>query len=176
MRIARKFIALASALGLAGLALAQAPKPWFSLTISVPQNVVKVGSNVTVNVAMKNISDHDIGCGGRIGFLGVDYDIVVSDSGGRPMPEGEFLREQRARVPTRLRGRVSGGSGSEVSCTLKPGQVHQNFFIANLARDMTKPGTYTIQISQTVYASNEDAKAGRKVVVKSNKLTVRVTN
>jgi hypothetical protein len=166
-----KSITLLLALGLAGLALGQTPEPRFSLTISVPQTVVKVGANVGVDIAKKNISNQNIEYVRRLGFLGVGYDIVVTDSSGRQMPEGEFLHAKRSSLPPHWQG-----EGSEIIGALKPGQVLHQSFDANLVRDMTKPGAYTIQISQTVYASQADFKAGKKIVVRSNTVTVTVTD
>lgn len=165
-----KSITLLLALGFTGVAFGQTPEPWFSLAITVPQTVVKVGSNIDVDVAKKNISDHDIQYAYHPGFLGVGYDILVTNSSGDAMGEGQFVHTLRTRVGH------GGGAISEMIGTLKPHETLHQSFAANLLRDMTHPGKYTIQISQTVYASQADLKAGRKIVVQSNKVTVTVTN
>jgi hypothetical protein len=53
--------------------------------------------------------------------------------------------------------------------------LHEHFF-ANQIYDLSQPGKYTIQVQQSVYASKADWKSGVKTDVKSNTVTVTVTN
>jgi hypothetical protein len=160
-------------LGTGGATTAQLPVPWFSLTISVPQSQVRVGSDIRVDVAKKNISDHDIRYSRSPGPdqsspAGSSYDIIVTNGDGHVMA--------RTDMKPKRPGVVAVGPGSVIGGTLKPGEVLHQYFYANYVCNMSAPGTYTIQISQTAAASPADFRAGRKIVVKSNKLTVTVTN
>jgi hypothetical protein len=141
--------------------VSQTSRSTLSLSISLPQQVVKAGSSVEVDITRKNISKHPVGVGQVVGTVERDYEVIVCTSDGHPVPETEFGR--KIHGPDKDRDRFE----SIVLGTLNPGQkMHQQLY-ANAIYELTSPGTYSIQVAQIDSTSN--------LVIRSNTVTLTVT-
>jgi hypothetical protein len=154
---------------LANAAFGRTPRPSFSLTVSLPRSAVKSGSDMEVDVTMKNISHKDIEVGKVVGTAEANYEIEVTDSEGKPAAPTRYERMLRGEPPATDHHSVVIGS-------LRPDQTMQELFYANQLFDMKKPGKYTIQVSTTVYVGKTAVKDATKVVVRANIVTLTVTD
>jgi hypothetical protein len=145
-------------LGIAGVAYPQTSQAPFTITVGTDKPEVKVGDPVDLKIEMKNISDHDLECGGapsnaldrRYG-----YDVVYEDGQAAP----KVVRNHPE----------IGETGSIWRCVIKPGET------ATAARgrisqlyDFSRPGKYSIQVWR------HEAFDARSDVVRSNTLEVTV--
>src|SRR5579859_3730537 len=77
----------------AGFSLADGAEPTFSLTITAEPAVSKAGSEIKLEVVLKNLSDHEIGVpadkGARAEF---DFGIDVRDEKGDPPGKTNYYR------------------------------------------------------------------------------------
>jgi hypothetical protein len=141
--------------------VSQTSRRALSLSISLPQQVLKSGLSVEVDITRKNLSKHPVGVAQVVGTVERDYEVIVRNSDGRQVPETEFWR--KIHGPDKDRDRFE----SVVLGTLKPGQeLHQQLY-ANAIYDLRSPGTYSIQVAQIDSASN--------LVIRSNTVTLTVT-
>ena len=138
-----------------GQAPARAP---LTVTISTPNPTIKVGSDLKIDIALTNTSDESLS-GTPNGTL------KVHDSNGKavsevqePKPEVETVLKDGSRVPT-----VRVLQGSHQIQTMLPGTTYDEL-IANKYFDLSKPGTYAIQLSESFHG----------FVVNSNTVTVTV--
>lgn len=126
--------------------------------------IVKAGSIVVVAVRKTNISDHEINKGSCVGNDASGYHcggyFEVRDS------RGNLVRPREPRLM--LKG---GGPGHLIGTkdnVLQPGESNIDRDHVSEAFDMSKPGTYTIQLRQNIGKDlNSD-------VVRSNIITVKV--
>jgi hypothetical protein len=128
------------------------------------ETIVKAGSMVVVAVRKTNISDHEIDKSSCVGDDASGYHCggyyEVRDSRGnlvRPRKSGLIL--------------VGGGPGHLIGTkdnVLQPGESNINHGPVSEAFDMSKLGTYTIQLRQNI---GTDPKSD---VVRSNIITVKV--
>jgi len=158
---------------------AEKPKPWFSLSIvaSDPLNPPEfyTSDRQVVMVTFTNISDADyIDTNTNDPAFGLDIHVLLD---GAPAEETEGMRVVReARHPTKHARHVNGVSAPQWSGsvqaphTLKPGK--STTFPLALADyfDMTKPGTYTITVSQETFPYDP----AKSVTVWSNTITIVV--
>jgi hypothetical protein len=141
----------------------------FSLTVSVPHSSVKVGDEITVEITIQNISDHDIYhvrtvMGGDV-VTQSSIKTSVRDSEGNPVAETPFGRRAHDTEP---RTHPEGGSVFSDRTLLKPGDKTHEGRELSKEYDLSKPGKYTVQASQV------DWKSGETVV--SNVVTVDVSD
>lgn len=139
----------------------QAAKPPFSITISTPHDVVKAGEPVSVDITLSNISSR------KIFFhsyhspdpdkILATYGIEVRDSRG-----DRVLRSQRRakEFPPWIE--------HSIVYSLEPGKTTNDRLEIGEVQDISKPGKYTIQLQRSEYET--------KIAVKSNTITVTVTN
>jgi len=142
----------------------------FSLTISVnpPEPLqddtsdksIHPGSGLTVRIRKTNITDHEIPkVGPDNGPFGYIFD--ARDGDGNPAPP----HKSTGAWPT------SGGSAPVLGTkdmVLQPGESKIDFATPSEWYDLSKPGIYTVQVSQHVAGDPTSA------IVKSNKVTVTV--
>jgi len=154
------------------LAQTEGSTPPFTLAISVNlhnpsqdepgDKTVDVRSGVSVRIRKTNITDQEIPKPGpENGPFGCLFDI--RDGGGNPTPPRK-----------RSSGSLVGGGGpapilGTKDTVLQPGESISYFAPVSEWYDLSKPGIYTIQVSQHVSSDPNSA------VVKSNKVTVTVT-
>jgi hypothetical protein len=138
-----------------GQAPARSP---ISVTISTPSPTIKVGADLKIDEALTNTSDKPLN-GSPNGTL------KVRDSNGKAVSEVEELKpavetvpKDGSRVPI-----VRAPQGSYQMLIMLPGTTHYEL-IVNKYFDFSKPGTYTIQLSENFHG----------FVVNSNTVTVTV--
>lgn len=130
----------------------------FTITISTPESVVRVGADVRIKITMTNTSDRDVFYGSGTEPV---VDVVVLDGSGKQVaetPEGMKIHDTD---PNR-----QPHSGSFVRLALKPGKALSGDRIVSNEFDMKKPGNYTI------LAQRKDTASG--TVVQSEAITVTV--
>ncbi|MFI5096928.1 MAG: hypothetical protein ACHQT6_03040 [Candidatus Acidiferrales bacterium] len=168
MRLFAVLLMLASA----SVGRCQTPAPKYSLTVSLRESTVKAGGFVMLEITIKNITDKDIMVGKIVGSAESGYEIAVTDSEGKPAAETSYGCKIHGKEP---RG-IMTDQYSEMLVRLKPGETTDGFIYLSRVYDFTRPGKYTVQLSDTVYESDADVKADRKTVIKSNSVTLTVTN
>jgi hypothetical protein len=160
MRISPSFL-LCFAIAVApGSGAAQSAKkgrseaPPFSIAISAAHEIVSARAPIPVVVTFRNTSSHDIGI--LQAPVEFNFQIDVHDSGGnRPsLADGSKVPTE----PVETRG---------FSIPVAPGEALKINFEIDKAYDLSKPGTYTIQLSRLDEATQSEAK--------SNIITVTVT-
>ena len=121
--------------------------------------VSKTAKGIGINIVKRNISKQEIDCSdARNIFTGLDdkYQYDVRDSNGDPVPQRTIQEPQNAHPYIET-----------ISCkpdtpTVSPSLVLDKVY------DLTKPGVYTIRVSQPVSENPLDGE------VRSNKITVTV--
>jgi hypothetical protein len=163
------FSVLLALAGIAGAQDTQPRKPSLSLHISMPQDTVKAGSPVVLQLAMTNISDGDLDVGRDAinGVLPRQMDVKVFDKDGQPVPETDYGMRIHGRV---RRGGVGGGVGTTEN--MKPGDAIREESDLNKEFEL-KPGKYTVQAECVDPAIKTAAKF--EAPVKSNVVTFTVT-
>jgi hypothetical protein len=138
----------------------------FSIVIAGAQEPVKVGSEVKVEIVLKNTSDHELTIGktNAVSQAEFHYLVEVRDDQGRSAPDTEYGRRVFGRE-TKKRTILYWG---EAYFTLKPNQTLEDEAVASKLYDMSRPGKYLIQVSRVV---PKELVGG---VVKSNAVTVTV--
>lgn len=146
------------------------PAPSFSMTISTAQIVFKTGTDVKLEIIVKNISDHDVGVDKSPGEnSGESHNKVeVFDDKGIPVRETGYKRALEGNGGyDEVSGRIIIPMGSTMTIFLKPGETLKDGITVNKLYYLDKPGKYTIQCQRF----DEE----RNSWVKSNKITVTVT-
>jgi hypothetical protein len=148
---------------------------FFSVTISTPGSEVKTGSVVELTVTTKNISAQNIYHGFVAGGPpGRSVEIDLRDSGGNPVLETPYGRKAHGKDR-----RPWSGSSFVERVLLKPGETFDEKVDLSKEYDLSRAGTYTIQVQRSDLVSDEQLKSHSKMgianTVKSNKITITVT-
>jgi hypothetical protein len=140
----------------------------FTLTISVNSpdfsqddagdKMIHIGSAVSVRIRKTNLSDHEIQKTGPDNQA-FGYIFDLRDSNGVP------VLPHKRRSPWIRGGGPSATAGTKET-VLQPGESKVDFAPLSDWYDLSKPGTYTLQISQRI--SGEASSA----VIQSNKITI----
>jgi dipeptidyl aminopeptidase/acylaminoacyl peptidase len=132
----------------------------FSLAISVPQDEVRIGSDVPVRITLKNVSDRQIMFGHRPGANNPEfsYEIEVKNAKGQRVEDTAYGRE--ARDPKRRQE-----ESRTVEYVQPGGSSVQTAHITKLV-SLSRPGWYTVRVSRKDPGSGE--------VVKSNEFKFAV--
>jgi len=135
----------------------------FSITISTPAEVVKPGSEVRLDISLKNLLDKTILLPKNVGQeeTDADYVIEVRDSTGRSATETQRGQMIRGKGTKRYFGSIRWVGA-------KPGETLKESVALNKDFDLNKPGKYVIQIQRYV---PDDLGGGG---VKSNVISVSV--
>ncbi|HET6841477.1 MAG TPA: hypothetical protein VFK06_07285 [Candidatus Angelobacter sp.] len=123
--------------------------PTFSLVISTKEATIKAGSEVRMEIAITNITDHPIKI--AVGPGTYPYLLDVRDADGNLAPETAYGHEMRIEK-----------NGMTLADTLEPGQTEKLECVVSEWNDLTA-GTYFIQVQRWRHPN-----------VKSNKLTITV--
>ena len=120
----------------------QPSEPWFTVTISTPKPVVKVGTDVKLKVVFINNTREDIryGAGGP-GRSGPVFDLDLRDSEGKAVPETKRGLTLHGKDPRPW-------AGSVYSATAHPGNKIEEQLVLNKEYDLSKPGKYTVQLRE----------------------------
>jgi hypothetical protein len=135
--------------------LVQAPKPPFSVSISLEQEVVKAGSEVRLDIVLTNTSDENIVIAGWEDQNCEIYEIEVYDS------HDERLHQLNECLPTKDSPDHPGSTTICVTASspmirtcvpknqlLKPHGVIKEDMLVNNLYDLRQPGKYTIQVQR----------------------------
>jgi len=137
----------------------------FSLTIGTPQQVVKAGSEVRVDVVLKNTSDHEITLlrspGTGRGELEFESDVLSEK--GNPASQTKYGHGLK-------KSGLDAVEGSRIMFRLQPGETYEDSMSLNKLYDLSKPGKYRIELHKRV---PDHLGQG---VVKSNALVITVTS
>jgi hypothetical protein len=142
-------------------------EPSFSLTISLAQDTAKAGSEVTVKIVLKNITDHEIRIGGIRRTLPADDVVpancraIVTDAKGAPAPYTKY-GERMWSHPLE-----EGVNGTGIFGPMEAGGQGAFDLVLSRLYDLSKPGKYTIEVKYPDY-DNE-------VIVRSNKIVLTIT-
>ncbi len=174
LRLAILVVVAASAVHAAGQAAApaEANKPEFAITISTPQSTVKSRSEVMVHVEVTNISGSASKLVGATPAV-LGYAVDVRDSAGKPVPltrRGTATVNQRFAAGDRD-GRRFIGPGSVTDSLVRPGGVVKEELTVTDFFDLSRPGTYTIQVQRPDFRSQPPGDR----MLKSNIITLTVT-
>jgi hypothetical protein len=134
----------------------------FTITISAHEETVKVGEEARVHIVLTNISDQALVFRRSVNPFTAElhYTILVHDKSGKDAPETEYSRHARLHQLI----------GSDSATLLKPGEKLEEDTVLSTLFDLASPGEYEVQLSRP--ASEE---SGEKEIVKSNKLTITIT-
>lgn len=174
LRLAILVVAAASGGHASGQAAApvEAGKPEFAIAISAPRTTVKSRSDVVVSIEVTNISGSATKLvGARSAVL--EYAIDVRDSDGKPAP---LTRRGAATVNHRFAagdraGRRFIGPGGVTDSMVPPGGVVKEELTVSDFFDLSRPGTYTIQVQRPDFRSQPPGDR----MLKSNVITLAVT-
>jgi hypothetical protein len=149
--------------GLAGSSSAQSVGQPFIVTIQTAQSVVKVGSQIRVEVILTNTSGRDLGFTKSVGDETAESNYLINVSDGHGKPVAETAHHRRVRAENSL-----PVTHSNQIVTLKPGERLKEQAILNNLYDIGRPGRYVIMAQRDV--PQEQGKG----VVKSNAVTITV--
>jgi hypothetical protein len=145
--------------GVVVLGQGQSAKQPFVITISPVSQTLRVGSEVTITVHLKNTSSKELDLSANISDLtntDPNYTYEVHDGNGRLVARKAYAHPELA-------------NGRAVFQTVKPGESVSDKEPISRLLEMRKPGRYVVQISRPI---SNDEKDG---IVKSNKIVVTVT-
>jgi carboxypeptidase family protein len=141
------------------------PEPKISITIKTAQNTVAVGSDVQVEVAMKNISQEGVGFvpSGTMSYSTTSFRWDIRDSAGKPVPMTDYgLKANCLDSPGGAPRICAGSSFADI---LNPGRSLNEKLALSKEYDLSRPGRYTIQA----------LKFDGELAVKSNIIILTVT-
>ena len=118
-------------------------EPWFTVSITAPEAVVTVGSDVKLKVVFVNRTDKDIHYAGAGGSArnGPAFETDIRDSEGKAVSE--------TRQGLKLHGKdPHPWAGSVFAATAHPGEKIEEQLLLNDEYDLNKPGKYTIQVRE----------------------------
>ena len=142
-------------------AVAQSESPSFTLNLSARKAESHVGEAVWIEIVQTNISDHPISCdyaGGNAVNLAYDYEVTTED--GSPAQKVVWSKP----VPPPY---------SYMQCGVNPGESNTNAIHLNNVYKLDKPGQYTVWVSRV--DPDTDDESGKPLVVKSNTITITIT-
>ncbi len=169
MRFLSGLILSVSLLGLAHMTsveVAQVDPPLCTVTITAPETSIKVGSEVKLDIATKNVSDRTIYV--VYSTVGRNMKIDVRDSEGNPVSETPFGLKVHGTDPKRA---PFAGTVFSTRVSLKPSETSQEKLVLDKEYDLTKPGRYSIRVQRSDVLSDTNT----VIFVKSNTIIVTVT-
>lgn len=137
----------------------QSSTPPFALTLDAEENSVKAGSEVKVDITLRNSSNRAISI--SYGLSELDYAFEVRDSQNRIPPDTEFARKSKGRAYF----------SSVHVFYLQPGEsLPKAPLVVSKFYDLSRPGKYLVQVSRAV---PKELGSG---TVKSNAITITITD
>jgi len=114
----------------------------FSVVIRAPENEIKSGSDIVVDVTITNTSDSAIG----LEVMEISpYVAIVREANGLLAPETELGRKLKQRQRDRI---DPNWAGSRIGSGLQPGESVHAKCIVSERYDMNAPGRYSIQVER----------------------------
>jgi hypothetical protein len=149
------------------LGQAQKPSPEFTLAIQAEQSSVKAGQLVVVIVSHMNITGHVINDGRTSNPM--EYLTFRISRDGIPVDETAVLKQMHGigLGPGEV---YLTGMTSPSAARLKPGKSSQDTVEVSSYYDMSKPGTYSITVSQETRLGTPE----ESTTVTSNTITITV--
>ena len=134
-------------------------EPPFALTLKAEENPVKAGSEVKVDITLRNSSNRAMHM--SYGLSEIDYALDVRDSENRTPPETDFARKSKGRAYF----------SSDQTFYLQPGECLPTApLVVSKFYDLSRPGNYLVQVSRAV---PKELGGG---IVKSNVIPITITN
>jgi hypothetical protein len=180
MKFPQFWFLVAMAIGAFGAYAVQTPRPPFTLALSATQSTIRSGAEVRVQIALTNISDHDLVVvrEPRNDDADAHYLLDVHGEDGKPAPESALGLALRGKdrnddelVPGKdglPHGRIYMRMSHNIQTTLKPGESLKEECVISRFYDLTLSGKYSVQLTRVV----PDEPSG--TVVKSNVVTLSV--
>ena len=145
---------------------APVPPPPFSLTLSTPQDTVRIGSHIVIKVTLRNESARDYpevwrsvaGQSNRVDVQRLDGGVVTETRRGA-------IRKGRIDITQMTEQELSGRS---YLVNLKAGGTLEEFVDVSELYSFDQPGRYRIQVRTGVPPSGKES-------VQSNSIVVTVT-
>jgi len=157
MKISRKHVLILIVLAACAASSAKNSTAPFTLTLEAKENPVQPGSEVKVDIMLRNSSNRAMYM--SCGLSELDYALDVRDSQNRVPPETEYARK--------LKGRPY--FSNDQVFYLQPGEsLPKAQWVVSKFYDLTRPGKYTIQVSRAV---PKEVGGG---TIKSNTITITV--
>lgn len=153
-----KFAVLITLTFLFGTNLPQGTNQPLSLSISGPQQAVKIGSEIKVRTNLTNVTNHVITLHDRVPAC--DYPLEVRDESGNLAPETDYRRH--------LNCNARFNESRNILVTLKPHESREDEIIINQLFQLNSPGNYSVQVSRKI------PKELGSEPIKSNTLTITV--
>ena len=152
------------AIAMLSAGVARAAQPAFSLSISTPEKVVRLGTELKVKIRLTNTSKEEIYISReKSDELGeFNYGVEVRDLQGKKQKETKYFR--KLQTDEDLPGEYSIIVSSPWQFKLNPGESLEDGVIINKLFNISEPGKYAIQVERL----DEQV----KTKVKSNKMMV----
>ncbi len=158
MKTSRKRVLILIILAACAASYAQNSTAPFTLTLEAKEPPVKAGSEVKVDITLRNSSNRAMYMSHSLSEL--DYAFDVRDSQNRIPPETEFARKSKGRAYF----------SNDHVFYLQPGEsLPKAPLVVSKFYDLSRPDKYTIQVSRVV---PKELGGG---VIKSNFITITVT-
>ena len=136
----------------------------YALLIRSKQPEFKVGDEIAIEVTFTNTSDKPILAAPVIPSAEVSYKLDVRDEKGDPVPETSFGRKLRTGKDDSGRETVTVFRTAPLRY-LQPGESIKEQIVVNKMYDLSRPGTYTLQVQAQ---SDDEGRA------KSNRFTITI--
>ena len=147
-------------------------RPAYTVTVFASPTVVKAGSDVKLTITIKNVSDATIYHIVISGKPGRNWWILVRDNQGKSVYETSNGRKIHGNDPSQHPWSGSVFSGRY---PIKSAETFQQTIDLSNEYDLTKPGTYSIQVMRSDVFTEDDIKMGKSgTPVKSNIVTLDV--
>jgi hypothetical protein len=128
------------------------PASPLSISISA-QGHVKAGSDMKLEIAVTNNSDHEINYDAFGAGIASRTDLDVRDADGHPAAAAPKLREQSSLPPPKPgEGRAGGYSGPSSYIRIGSGKTIHLGRVITKEYDLSKPGKYTVQLAHQLDA------------------------
>ncbi len=135
--------------------------PSFTLAIGAKGSEFRVGSRISLDVTMKNITKHTIDHSGWYSDAGdMSYSVDVRDEDGKPA-EKIMHEHPELDTPDYFWGAIL--PGDSVTSKLRISRIYK----------FDRPGKYTIQVSRPDGDFRDEN--GKPVIIKSNIITITIT-
>jgi len=159
MRRDLRFVLVMILPSLFGTSLPRAANRPLALSISAPEQVVQIGSELKIRTILTNVTSHVITLHDRIPAC--DYRVQVLDDKGNLAPETDYQRQ--------LKCNARFTESRNVLVTLKPQESRQEEILITRLFELNSPGKYSVQVSRSIPTELGGGS------IKSNEIAVTVT-
>lgn len=132
-----------------------------AMSISVDEDQYKVGEEILLHVATKNVGDQPVAIVVRSPW--VDFTLLVRDASGKGIPKNSF-GQQRTE---------SGMQGRRLTKELAPGATHADDLEFSRGFHVSVPGEYHVVATRPVYRRGRTDEVTK---LTSNAVTIRIVS